>query len=47
MGLIGEVSEVFNTIQTILNNLPVAIRLLGAYAFGLVLLIAVIRSVRR
>lgn len=47
MGLIGEVSEVFNVFQSILNNFPVAIRLLGVSAFGGVIYIAVLRSVRR
>lgn len=47
MGLIGEVSEVFNTIQMILNSLPVAIRFLGVASFGGLLFLAVLRSVRR
>lgn len=42
-----DILDVFNTIQMILNNLPVAVRLVGIASMGGIIYIAVLRSVRR
>lgn len=47
MGLIGEVSGVFDFLRELFFLLPTAIRLLVMSAFGGVIYIAVLRSIRR
>lgn len=47
MGLIGEVSGVFDFLRELYFLLPTAVRLLIMSAFGGVLYIAVLKSIRR
>lgn len=46
MGLIGETVAVYNFIRSVYDALPVAIKLLILGAFGGVVFIAILRSVR-
>lgn len=47
MGLIGEVSGVFEFIRQVFYLLPTAVRSLAISAFGGMIFIAVLKSIRR